>query len=78
MPHYIVTGRILGDDEDSMVILDCASTEEASRKFEVYMWENAEPKEPDEEQLDEVIINYVVACETQPRIVATPWGWENN
>lgn len=78
MPHYIVTGRIVGDDEDSIRVTECVSAEEALRQFEVYLWENSDAKEPDEEVLEEVVVTYVIECDSKPRILATPWGWESS
>ena len=59
---YLVTGRVIGDDEDSMVVMQAGSEDEATRIFEKEMLKTTQGAEARGEGLEAIIYNYVVRC----------------
>lgn len=66
--HYIVTGRVSGDDEDSLYLYECANAQEAMDKMTEDLRQRL--RDDHEEDADEadIYINWVVECDTKPRI----------
>ncbi len=63
MTWFVITGRIAGDDEDTVLILRAPSKDYAIAAFEAELME----EDPDNE--GEIIVNAVIHCDTEPRRV---------
>lgn len=61
--HFAVVGRVLDDLEDSILLFECDTEEEAWDKFIKEMEENAPPREPDDNE-DRILINAILESET--------------
>ena len=59
--HYAVTGRIDGDDEDTLILLEASDRDEAIEKYKAELREisNVDPEYADEPG-NEIYINAVV------------------
>lgn len=62
MKYYIVTGRIDGDDEDSISIVQAPSADDAEQQYIKLH------RDPDVQNFP-TYINYVIECDSEPRIV---------
>lgn len=70
MPFYIVTARYDGDDEDSIYIYEVDSSTHAIDKATDELIERIKDDDKDAEPSpDNVYINGVIECHTQPRII---------
>ena len=63
MTWFVITGRIVGDDEDTVLILQAPSKDYAIAAFEAELME----EDPDNE--GEIIVNAVIQCDTEPKRV---------
>jgi hypothetical protein len=63
MTWFVITGRIAGDDEDTVAILQAPSKDYAIAAFEAELIE----EDPDNE--GEIIVNAVIQCNTEPKRV---------
>ena len=63
MTWFVITGRIAGDDEDRVAILQAPSKDYAIAAFEAELME----EDPDNE--GEIIVNAVIQCDTEPKRV---------
>jgi hypothetical protein len=63
MTWFVITGRIAGDDEDTVSILQAPSKDYAIATFEAELIE----KDPDND--GEIVVNVVVRCDTEPKRV---------
>jgi hypothetical protein len=63
MTWFVIMGRIVGDDEDTVAILQAPSKDYAIAAFEAELIE----EDPDNE--GEIIVNAVIQCDTQPKRV---------
>lgn len=65
---YAITGRVCGDDEDTVLIFEADSKEDATREFIEQMWEMdgrcAEDREAAENEGAGIFINSVVRSST--------------
>lgn len=59
--HYAVTGRVLGDEEDTMILLEASDRDEAVEKFKAELRDirDVDPEDVDD-PWNEVFINAVV------------------
>jgi hypothetical protein len=60
MTWFVITGRIAGDDEDTVAILQAPSKDYAIAAFEAELME----EDPDNE--GETLIAAVIQCDTEP------------
>lgn len=59
--HYAVTGRIAGDDEDTMILLEASSHEEAAEEYKAELRAiRAVGQEDVDDPWNEIYINAVV------------------
>ena len=65
--HYFVTGRVDGDDEDSYLLSQAASKEEARLNFIAEMLARA-----DDIELGEICVNYIVSSESSITVRDAP------
>ena len=63
MTWFVITGRIAGDDEDTVSILQAPSKDYAIAAFEAELME----EDPDNE--GEIIVTAVIQCDTEPKRV---------
>ena len=63
MTWFVITGRITGDDEDTVLILQAPSKDYAIAAFE------AELREEDPDNEGEILITAVIHCDTEPKRV---------
>ena len=63
MSWFVIMGRIAGDDEDTVAILQAPSKDYAIAAFEAELMEG----DPDNE--GEIIVNAVIQCDTEPKRV---------
>ena len=63
MTWFVITGRIAGDDEDTVSILQAPSKDYAIAAFE------AELMEEDPDNDGEILIAAVIQCDTEPKRV---------
>ena len=63
MTWFVITGRIAGDDEDTVLILQAPSKDYAIAAFEAELME----EDPDNE--GEIIVTAVIQCDTEPKRV---------
>lgn len=73
MPHYIVIGRVEGDDDDSMKLIACDNHDQALDDFSGWIID----ENSDEERTiteDDVIVSWTIKCDTKPEILCSPWG----
>ncbi len=61
MTWFVITGRIAGDDEDTVAILRAPSKYYAIAAFEAELIE----EDPDNE--GEIIVNALIQCDTEPK-----------
>jgi hypothetical protein len=61
MTWFVITGRIAGDDEDTVAILRAPSKDYAIAAFEAELIE----EDPDNE--GEIIVNALIQCDTEPK-----------
>lgn len=68
--HYIVAGRLVGDNEDTLQVITTTDKWKAMAKFERAL----QKADPDFDPEDTgTVINYVVACPgRKPKIVENP------
>lgn len=66
--HYIVTGRVCGDDEDSVYFYECANAQEAMDKMTEDLRQRLRDDEDEDAEETDIYINSVVECDTKPRI----------
>lgn len=59
--HYAVTGRVLGDEEDTVILLEASDRDEAVEKFKAELRDirDVDPEDVDD-PWNEVFINAVV------------------
>ena len=67
MRHFIVIGRARFDDEDIIKIGQYKNQNEAEDDFIALV---NEYQLEHEDQVEEVIVSYVIECDTKPRIVS--------
>lgn len=69
MKHYLVTGRLWGDSEDTHLSLQMESREAAINAYIEYMWEAERLEEEDRAKLESngqgVFVNGVFESETE-------------
>ena len=63
MTWFVITGRIAGDNEDTVSILQAPSKDYAIAAFE------AELMEEDPDNDEEILVNAVIQCDTEPKRV---------
>ena len=63
MTWFVITGRIAGDDEDTVAILQAPSKDYVIAAFEAELME----EDPDNE--GEIIVNAVIQCDAEPKRV---------
>ena len=63
MTWFVITGRIAGDDEDTVAILQAPSKDYAIAAFE------AELIEKDPDNGEEILVTAVIQCDTEPKRV---------
>jgi hypothetical protein len=63
MTWFVITGRIAGDDEDTVSILQAPSKNYAIAAFEAELME----EDPDDD--GEILVNAVIQCDTEPKQV---------
>jgi hypothetical protein len=63
MTWFVITGRIAGDNEDSVLILQAPSKDYAIAAFE------AELMEEDPDNDGEFVVNAVIQCDKEPKRV---------
>ncbi len=71
--HYAVTGRNDGDDEDSCLLTEAESKEDAIAQFEEWIKDNGRETYDGEEEVP-VYLNYVLASDTPIKIITGPYG----
>jgi len=73
MTHYIVIGRIDGDDDDDFQMSTLGNQDEALDAFVKWIID----ENSDEERTiteDDVLVSWIIKCETKPDILCSPWG----
>jgi hypothetical protein len=63
MTWFVITGRIAGDNEETVSILQAPSKDYAIAAFE------AELMEEDPDNDGEILVNAVIQCDTEPKRV---------
>jgi hypothetical protein len=63
MTWFVITGRIAGDDEDTVAILQAPSKDYVIAAFEAELME----EDPDNE--GEIIVNAAIQCDAEPKRV---------
>ena len=76
MPHYVITGRISGADEDSLFLVTAADEDAATTEAERLAWEEVldDDQTPADRPDAEFFCNTVVACDTKPTVVHSHHG----
>jgi hypothetical protein len=63
MTWFVITGRIAGDDKETVLIVQAPSKDYAIATFE------AELMEEDPDNDGEILVNAVIQCDTEPKRV---------
>lgn len=72
MKWYVITCRILFDDEDSIYIVEAQDEKTALEKAVAQLYEEdgrPMPTTKEDDENDGYLINHVVECDTEPKLL---------